>query len=105
MDVSYEQEMTDVKDALNVNHMDDSPEQEMRYAITYVSNEQNVAREMDMQENHSLQCDAGMFSTSNYYLHRSNEPLEAGADAEKLCKDWKSKSNCGNNQHGVDTEK
>ena len=66
VDVSYKHEMTDVKDALNVNHVDDSPEQEMRYAITYVSNEQNVARKMDMQENHSLQCDAGMFSTSNF---------------------------------------
>ena len=46
-----------------------------------------------------------LFSTSNYYLNRSNEPLAAGADTEKLCKDLKSKSNCGNNQHGVNTEK
>ena len=57
----------------------------MRYSITYVSNEQNFAREMDMQENHSLKCDDGMFSTSNYYLNRSNESIEAVADTEKLC--------------------
>jgi len=64
----------------------DSPEQEMRYAIMYVSHEQNVALEMDMQEIHSLQCDAGMFSTSNYLLNRRNEShqIEAEADTEKL---------------------